>query len=113
MPSFFELLAEEQDPAVRVVLGHFVFVYMHPYMDGNGRMGRVPDEPDDGGWQAPVDGDSCSGTAGLYGGAGKGERGRGHWPVCGFHRRSCRETVGRRTAAGGAEGFKVEAIRVT
>jgi Fic family protein len=22
------------------VLGHFVFVYIHPYMDGNGRMGR-------------------------------------------------------------------------
>jgi hypothetical protein len=25
---------------VRVVLGHFIFVYIHPYMDGNGRMGR-------------------------------------------------------------------------
>ena len=25
---------------MRVVLGHFVFVYIHPYMDGNGRMGR-------------------------------------------------------------------------
>jgi Fic family protein len=25
---------------VRVVLGHFIFVYVHPYMDGNGRMGR-------------------------------------------------------------------------
>jgi len=22
------------------VLGHFFFVYIHPYMDGNGRMGR-------------------------------------------------------------------------
>lgn len=40
MPAFFELLEEEKDPAVRVVLGHFVFVYVHPYMDGNGRMGR-------------------------------------------------------------------------
>lgn len=40
MPLFFELLAEEPEPAVRVVLGHFVFVYIHPYMDGNGRMGR-------------------------------------------------------------------------
>lgn len=40
MPAFFELLHEEQDPAVRVVLGHFVFVYIHPYMDGNGRIGR-------------------------------------------------------------------------
>jgi Fic family protein len=25
---------------VRVVLGHFMFVYIHPYMDGNGRIGR-------------------------------------------------------------------------
>lgn len=40
MPAFFELLRDETDPAVRVVLGHFVFVYIHPYMDGNGRMGR-------------------------------------------------------------------------
>jgi Fic family protein len=40
MPVFFELLTEEKEPSVRVVLGHFVFVYIHPYMDGNGRMGR-------------------------------------------------------------------------
>jgi len=40
MPAFFDLLSEENDPAVRVVLGHFVFVYIHPYMDGNGRIGR-------------------------------------------------------------------------
>ena len=40
MPVLFELLAQESHPAVRVVLGHFVFVYIHPYMDGNGRMGR-------------------------------------------------------------------------
>jgi Fic/DOC family protein len=40
MPAFFDLLREEKEPAVRVVLGHFVFVYIHPYMDGNGRMGR-------------------------------------------------------------------------
>ncbi len=40
MPAFFELLTNESEPAVRVVLGHFVFVYIHPYMDGNGRMGR-------------------------------------------------------------------------
>jgi len=40
MPAFFDLLTEETDPAVRVVLGHFIFVYIHPYMDGNGRMGR-------------------------------------------------------------------------
>jgi hypothetical protein len=40
MPAFFALLREERDPAVRVVLGHFGFVYIHPYMDGNGRIGR-------------------------------------------------------------------------
>lgn len=40
MPAFFELLSEETEPAARVVLGHFIFVYIHPYMDGNGRMGR-------------------------------------------------------------------------
>lgn len=40
MPAFFELLAEEADPAVRIVLGHFIFVFIHPYMDGNGRIGR-------------------------------------------------------------------------
>lgn len=40
MPTLFGLLREEPEPCVRVVLGHFVFVYIHPYMDGNGRMGR-------------------------------------------------------------------------
>jgi fido (protein-threonine AMPylation protein) len=40
MPAFFDLLHGEEHPAVRVVLGHFVFVYIHPYMDGNGRMAR-------------------------------------------------------------------------
>ena len=40
MPLLFELLRNESNPAVRIVLGHFVFVYIHPYIDGNGRMGR-------------------------------------------------------------------------
>lgn len=40
MPAFFDLLRGETHPAVRVVLGHFLFVYIHPYMDGNGRLGR-------------------------------------------------------------------------
>lgn len=40
MPVFFELLAGEPDAGVRAVLGHFFFVYIHPYMDGNGRLGR-------------------------------------------------------------------------
>jgi fido (protein-threonine AMPylation protein) len=40
MPTLLDLLTEEESPAVRVVLGHFFFVYIHPYFDGNGRMGR-------------------------------------------------------------------------
>ena len=40
MPAFFSLLKDEKEPAVKAVLGHFFFVYIHPYIDGNGRMGR-------------------------------------------------------------------------
>lgn len=40
MDSFFQFLREEDHPAVRAVLGHFLFVFIHPYMDGNGRIGR-------------------------------------------------------------------------
>jgi hypothetical protein len=41
MLTFFNLLRDEESPAVRVVMGHFAFVYIHPYFDGNGRMGRL------------------------------------------------------------------------
>lgn len=40
MEEFFQLITQEKEPAVRVVLGHFFFVYIHPYSDGNGRIGR-------------------------------------------------------------------------
>ena len=40
MPVFSQLLGQEESAAVRVVLGHFVFVFIHPYMDGNGRLAR-------------------------------------------------------------------------
>ena len=40
MTTLFELLKEEPEASVRAVLGHFVFTYIHPYMDGNGRVGR-------------------------------------------------------------------------
>ncbi|MDY6974366.1 MAG: Fic family protein, partial [Thermodesulfobacteriota bacterium] len=40
MRAFFTLLENEKEPAVRAVLGHFFFVYIHPYIDGNGRLGR-------------------------------------------------------------------------
>jgi fido (protein-threonine AMPylation protein) len=38
--AFFELLQNEKEPLVRIILGHFIFVFIHPYSDGNGRMGR-------------------------------------------------------------------------
>ena len=40
MPAMFDLLESEPQACVRAVLGHFVFVFAHPYPDGNGRMGR-------------------------------------------------------------------------
>ena len=40
IPALFELLRHEDDAGVRAVLGHFIFVYIHSYMDGNGRIGR-------------------------------------------------------------------------
>lgn len=40
MPALFDLIAAEPSAAVRAVLGHFCFVFIHPYMDGNGRIGR-------------------------------------------------------------------------
>jgi Fic family protein len=40
MDTLFSLLKEEPEPWVRAVLGHFVFVFIHPYTDGNGRIGR-------------------------------------------------------------------------
>ncbi len=40
MPVLMELLVGESEASVKAVLGHFIFVFIHPYMDGNGRMGR-------------------------------------------------------------------------
>ncbi len=40
MQTFYTLLRQEDNPLVRALLGHFFFVYIHPYMDGNGRTAR-------------------------------------------------------------------------
>lgn len=40
MSTFCDLLSKETNGFVRAVLGHFFFVYIHPYMDGNGRTAR-------------------------------------------------------------------------
>ena len=40
MDALFECLQNEENPIVRAVLAHFTFVFIHPYMDGNGRITR-------------------------------------------------------------------------
>ncbi len=40
METLFLLLEEEPEPAVRAVAGHWMFGYIHPYPDGNGRIAR-------------------------------------------------------------------------
>jgi hypothetical protein len=40
MPALFELIENETHAGVRAVLGHWLFGYIHPYPDGNGRMAR-------------------------------------------------------------------------
>jgi len=40
MPVYFDLLEKEKDAGVRAALGHWLFGYIHPYPDGNGRMAR-------------------------------------------------------------------------
>jgi fido (protein-threonine AMPylation protein) len=40
MPALFDLLEQEAEPSVRAVLGHWIFGYVHPYPDGNGRVAR-------------------------------------------------------------------------
>lgn len=40
MPALFDLLEQETEPSVRAVLGNWLFGYIHPYPDGNGRIAR-------------------------------------------------------------------------
>jgi hypothetical protein len=40
MEAYFDCMREEKDARVRAVLGHFVFTWIHPMADGNGRCGR-------------------------------------------------------------------------
>lgn len=40
MPILFDLLSREKESSVRAVLGHWLFGYIHPYPDGNGRVAR-------------------------------------------------------------------------
>ena len=40
MLALVECLTTEPDAFVRAILGHWLFAFIHPYMDGNGRMAR-------------------------------------------------------------------------
>lgn len=40
MPALFDLLEQEEHASVRAVLGHWMFGYIHPFPDGNGRVAR-------------------------------------------------------------------------
>jgi hypothetical protein len=40
MAALFDLIEHEPEPAVRAVLGHWLFGYIHPFPDGNGRVAR-------------------------------------------------------------------------
>lgn len=41
MPALFDLLEREEHAAVRAVLAHWLFGYIHPFPDGNGRVARL------------------------------------------------------------------------
>lgn len=40
MQFFFDEMQGQTAPGVRAVMGHFAFTFIHPYMDGNGRIAR-------------------------------------------------------------------------
>ena len=41
MQTLFELIEAEKDGLIAAILGHFFFVWIHPYVDGNGRTTRL------------------------------------------------------------------------
>lgn len=40
LETLWDLLETEPEASVRAVLGHHLFVFIHPYFDGNGRVDR-------------------------------------------------------------------------
>ncbi len=41
MASFVKIVNDVKNPVVRAILAHYFFVTIHPYLDGNGRTGRL------------------------------------------------------------------------
>ena len=40
METLFHCIIEEEHPAVKAILVHWLIGFIHPYMDGNGRIAR-------------------------------------------------------------------------
>jgi hypothetical protein len=40
MEKYFKILKEDENILSKAILGHFIFGFIHPYMDGNGRISR-------------------------------------------------------------------------
>ena len=40
MEALFDCIANEPHPAVKAILTHWLIGFIHPYMDGNGRIAR-------------------------------------------------------------------------
>ena len=81
LPEFFALLGAEPEPAVRVVLGHFFFVYAHPVLRRQWPRGTLPDESDGGIGRLALDAGNGADARGLHVSARAGERAPGHRAV--------------------------------
>jgi Fic family protein len=42
LEALWEMIEAEPEACVRAVLGHHLFVFIHPYYNGDGRIGRIP-----------------------------------------------------------------------
>ena len=91
MDAFFDLLEGEKEPAARIVLGHWLFGFIHPYPTGRAH-GAVSHERHACVRRVSVDGDPGRRSRRLYEGARKRERPDEYRAVRQVYRRA-RETV--------------------
>jgi Fic family protein len=88
MPALFDLLEKETEPSVRAVLGHWMFGYIHPYPDGNGRMARFLMNAMLASGGLSVDSDPREGSQDLFERAGQREHRHGHQSVLHLRRKA-------------------------